>query len=100
MDSVFGGMSQDGTLQQYILVPDDWIVESPPHLTVVEAASFITAGTTAWTAIRGSLDLRLDGVLEPWDGEWTKKRLQGKTVLTMGTGGVSCFAIQVRPHLL
>jgi hypothetical protein len=39
--------------------------------------------------------MRVDGVLEAWKGEWTDKRLEGKTVLTMGTGGVSCFAIQV-----
>ena len=54
-----------------------------------------TAGTTAWSAIRGSLDMRMDGELEEWKGAWTDKRLKGKTVLTLGTGGVSCFAIQV-----
>jgi hypothetical protein len=94
-------MSQDGTLQQYIVVPDEWVVKAPSNLSAVEAASLITAGTTAWSAIRGSLDLRADGVLEPWNGSWTEKRLHGKTVLTMGTGGVSCFAIQVKffvPH--
>jgi len=40
--------------------------------------------------------MKMDGELEEWKGAWTDKRLQGKTVLTMGTGGVSCFAIQVR----
>jgi NADPH:quinone reductase-like Zn-dependent oxidoreductase len=59
--SVFGGMSQDGTLQQYIVVPDEWVVEAPSNLSAVEAASLITAGTTAWSAIRGSMDLRADG---------------------------------------
>jgi NADPH:quinone reductase-like Zn-dependent oxidoreductase len=88
-------MSQDGTLQQYIVVEDEWVVEAPTNLSAVEAASLITAGTTAWSAIRGGLDLRVDGVMEGWKGAWTEKRLKGKTVLTMGTGGVSCFAIQV-----
>jgi NADPH:quinone reductase-like Zn-dependent oxidoreductase len=71
--SVFGGVSQDGTLQQYIVVSDEWVVEAPSNLSAVEAASLITAGTTAWSAIRGSLDLRADGVLGDWHGSWTDK---------------------------
>jgi hypothetical protein len=94
-DTIFGGWSQDGTLQQWIVVDDSWVVEAPSHLSAVESASLVTAGTTAWSAIRNGLDLKLDGTLGPWEGAWTDKRLEGKTVLTMGTGGVSCFAIQV-----
>jgi NADPH:quinone reductase-like Zn-dependent oxidoreductase len=97
-DSVFGGMSKDGTLQEYIVVDDAAIVEMPAGLSAAEGASLVTAGTTAWAAIRGSLDMRMDGELEAWKGSWTDKRLSGKTVLTMGTGGVSCFGIQVRLH--
>lgn len=95
-DSVFGGMSKDGTLQEHIVVDDAAIVEMPAGLSAAEGASLVTAGTTAWAAIRGSLDMRMDGELEAWKGSWTDKRLSGKTVLTMGTGGVSCFGIQVR----
>lgn len=93
---VFGGINQDGTLQQWIVVDDERIVEAPLNLKPTEAATLVTAGTTAWVAIRESLDLRANGELDDWKGSWTQKRLQGKTVLTQGTGGVSCFAIQVR----
>lgn len=94
-DVVFGGTDVDGTLQEWMVINDDWIIEAPNNLNAVESASLVSAGTTAWAAIRGGLDGRLDGSLSEWKGEWTEKRLQGKTVLTMGTGGVSCFAIQV-----
>jgi NADPH:quinone reductase-like Zn-dependent oxidoreductase len=83
-------------MQQWIVVDDEWVVEAPSNLSAVESASLVTAGTTAWSAIRGGLDLKMDGSLGAWEGAWTDKRLEGKTVLTMGTGGVSCFAIQVR----
>ncbi|CAG5158200.1 uncharacterized protein ALTATR162_LOCUS5034 [Alternaria atra] len=98
-DVVFGGTDVDGTLQEWMVVDDDWIIEAPKNLSAVESASLVTAGTTAWAAIRGGLDGRLDGGLEEWKGVWTAKRLQGKTVLTMGTGGVSCFAIQIAAAL-
>jgi NADPH:quinone reductase-like Zn-dependent oxidoreductase len=93
--TIFGGWSKDGTLQEYMVVPDAWVVEMPDGMSAVEGAALITAGTTAWSAIRGGLDMRMDGELGPWKGSWTDRRLEGKTVLTMGTGGVSCFAIQV-----
>jgi NADPH:quinone reductase-like Zn-dependent oxidoreductase len=94
-DKVFGGTDVDGTLQEWMVVDDGWVVEAPKDLSAVQSASLITAGTTAWAAIRGGLDGKLDGSQGEWKDEWTAKRLQGKTVLTMGTGGVSCFAIQV-----
>lgn len=94
--SVLGGTSTDGTLQQYLVVDDERVVPAPANLNAVESASLVTAGTTAWSAIRESLDGELGGGLRAWEGSWTEKRLKGKTVLTMGTGGVSCFGIQVR----
>ncbi|KAF2830074.1 alcohol dehydrogenase superfamily, zinc-containing protein [Ophiobolus disseminans] len=97
--SVFGGMSQDGTLQEYIVVDDSWIIDRPEGMSAVEGAALVTAGTTAWSAIRSGIDMRMDGELEAWKGAWTDKRLDGKTVLTMGTGGVSCFAIQIAAAL-
>jgi NADPH:quinone reductase-like Zn-dependent oxidoreductase len=72
-DTIFGGWNQDGTLQQWIVVDDSWIVEAPSHLNAVESASLVTAGTTAWSAIRNSLDLKLDGTLGPWEGTRTDK---------------------------
>lgn len=81
-----------GVLQQWIVVSDERIIEAPKHLSGPESASLSTAGVTAWLAIREGLDASLSGELSDWqDG----RRLQGKTVLTQGTGGVSCFAIQV-----
>lgn len=78
---------------------DDRAIPAPKGFTGSETAGLLTAGGTAWAAIRGGLDARLDGVIEPYQGSWTDKRLKGKWVLTQGTGGVSCAAIQVRPTL-
>ncbi|KAI4632372.1 uncharacterized protein J4E87_001844 [Alternaria ethzedia] len=97
--TILGGTSQDGTLQEYLVLPDEWIVEQPKNLTAIEAASLTTAGATAWSAIRGQLDGRLDGSVGDWIGGWTDRRLEGKWVLTLGTGGVSCFAIQIASAL-
>jgi NADPH:quinone reductase-like Zn-dependent oxidoreductase len=73
-------------------VPDELVIEAPKHLTGAQSASLPTAGVTAWSAIREGLDASLTGELRDWkDG----RRLEGKTILTQGTGGVSCFAIQV-----
>jgi NADPH:quinone reductase-like Zn-dependent oxidoreductase len=94
-ETILGGTGTDGTLQQWIVVNDEGVVEAPSGLSAVESAAMVTAGTTAWSAIRGGMDLRLDGFMGEWPTSWTEKRLAGKTVLTMGTGGVSCFAIQV-----
>ncbi|KAF1944219.1 hypothetical protein EJ02DRAFT_432542 [Clathrospora elynae] len=97
--TILGGTSQDGTLQEYIVVPDEWVVEQPGSLSAVEAASLVTAGATAWSAIRGGLDGGLDGEVGSWKGGWMEERLRGKTVLVLGTGGVSCFGIQIAAAL-
>ncbi|KAF1998578.1 alcohol dehydrogenase zinc-binding domain-containing protein [Amniculicola lignicola CBS 123094] len=96
LGKIYGGFDNDGTLQSWKVVEDERIIEAPKGLTGGEGASLITAGVPAWSAIRESLDGRLDGTMAPWkDG----KRLEGKTLLTMGTGGVSCFAIQIASAL-
>ncbi|CAO2652700.1 Nn.00g021110.m01.CDS01 [Neocucurbitaria sp. VM-36] len=92
LGTIYGGFDGDGTLQSWKVEDDDRVIEAPKHLTSLESASLVTAGVTAWSAIREGLDGRLDGALASWKGG---KRLEGKTVLTMGTGGVSCFAIQI-----
>jgi NADPH:quinone reductase-like Zn-dependent oxidoreductase len=72
---------------------DERVIEAPKHMTALESATLGAAGVTAWSGIREGLDLSLGGELRDWkDG----KRLEGKTILTQGTGGVSCFTIQVR----
>lgn len=92
---VLGGSGLDGTLQSWIVVDDETVIAAPKGLNSGEVAALLTAGCTAWAAIRGGLDARLDGEIDEWKGPWTEKRLKGKWVLTQGTGGVSCFAIQV-----
>ncbi|KAF1922772.1 putative alcohol dehydrogenase [Didymella exigua CBS 183.55] len=85
-----------GVLQQWIAVDDARLIEAPTHLSSVECASLPTAGVTAWSAIRELLDASLAGELGDWrDGQ----RLQHKTILTQGTGGVSYFAIQIAAAL-
>ncbi|TVY28892.1 Zinc-type alcohol dehydrogenase-like protein [Lachnellula hyalina] len=66
-----------GTLRQYAVVSDEFVVRKPKNLGFEEAAAMVSAGGTAMNAL-------LAGGVGP-----------GKTVLTQGTGGVSCFAILV-----
>lgn len=94
-ETILGGTGTDGTLQEWIVLDDAHVIPAPESLSAVESASLVTAGATAWSAIRAQLDMGLDGELRPWVGSWKEKRLQGKTLLTIGTGGVSCFGIQV-----
>ena len=94
-DQILGSSQEDGTLQGWMVLDDNRIVEAPKSLSSEESCALIGAGVTAWDVIRGSLDAKLDGSVEPWKGGWKQKRLEGKWVLTQGTGGVSCFAIQV-----
>lgn len=68
----------DGTLAEHLVVPAEATVHVPPHLTDEEAACLPCAGVTAWRAL----------VTESGVGE-------GSTVLTLGTGGVSLFAVQI-----
>lgn len=67
----------DGMLTQHALLDEQGIVHVPPHLTDAEAAALPCAGLTAWHA------LVTEGGLKP-----------GETVLALGTGGVSLFALQ------
>jgi NADPH:quinone reductase-like Zn-dependent oxidoreductase len=86
-------MVRIGFLQEWVVIADERVIRAPGHLTAVENSALVTAGVTAWSAIREGLDMVLTGEMREWrDG----KRLEGKTILTQGTGGVSCFAIQVR----
>ena len=76
MRSALGG-AVDGVLSEYRIFPKHALVETPEHLSDVEAAALPCAGVTAWSAV-----VKLGG-LKP-----------GQTVLTQGSGGVSLFAIQ------
>jgi NADPH:quinone reductase-like Zn-dependent oxidoreductase len=72
------GGSLDGMLAEHVVVPAAALVEVPGDLTDAEAATLPVAGLTAWNALTGGRGLR-----------------PGDTVLTLGTGGVSLFAVQL-----
>jgi NADPH:quinone reductase-like Zn-dependent oxidoreductase len=88
--------SSAGMLQNWVVEDDDRIISAPKNLTSSESACLQTAGATAWSAIREGLDSSLNGELGYWKAG---RRLEGKFVLTQGTGGVSCFAIQIAAAL-
>jgi len=72
------GSPLDGTLAEYAVFPEDGLLKFPGHLSFEEAATLPCAGVTAWNAL-------MEGkVVRP-----------GDTVLTLGTGGVSIFALQI-----
>ncbi|MFD7505212.1 NAD(P)-dependent alcohol dehydrogenase [Streptomyces sp. NPDC059850] len=71
-----GGPS-DGVLAQYVLFDQDALVAAPAHLDFAEAATLPCAAVTAWHTVVTS------GGVAP-----------GQTVLTMGSGGVSLFALR------
>ncbi len=71
------GGSLDGMLTEYALLEEDALVPIPAHLSYEEAAAYPCAGVTAWHALT-------------WDGA----PLPGSSVLVLGSGGVSLFALQ------
>lgn len=72
----------DGTLTELMRVHEDSVVKVPSALSDVEAACLPCAGVTAWNAVVSQ------GQLQP-----------GQTLLTLGTGGVSIFALQIAKAL-
>jgi NADPH:quinone reductase-like Zn-dependent oxidoreductase len=75
-DSALGG-STNGMLAEQSVLSADGVVAIPPHLSFEEAATLPCAAVTAWHA------LVTDG-----------KVAAGQTVVLLGTGGVSVFALQ------
>jgi NADPH:quinone reductase-like Zn-dependent oxidoreductase len=75
------GGSLDGMLAEHVVLPATALVEIPDDLadlTDAEAATLPVAGLTAWNALTGGRGIR-----------------RGDTVLILGTGGVSLFAVQL-----
>jgi NADPH:quinone reductase-like Zn-dependent oxidoreductase len=95
LTKIYGAGTEDGVLQGWKVEDDVRVVEVTGHLNSVQWACLLGAGATAWRAICEGMDARLDGALGKWEGRFNAKRLEGKTILTQGTGGISCFAIQV-----
>jgi NADPH:quinone reductase-like Zn-dependent oxidoreductase len=81
MDPAFGatalGGAIDGVLAEYRVFDQHGLVHLPPHLSFAEGATLPCAAVTAWNALYG-----------------LKPLLPGQTVLVLGTGGVSIFALQ------
>jgi NADPH:quinone reductase-like Zn-dependent oxidoreductase len=73
------GGSLDGTLRSYGVFSEDGLVPMPSSLTIREASALPCAAVTAWNVLYG-----LPG----------RAPKPGDTVLTLGSGGVSLFAIQ------
>lgn len=76
------GGSLDGMLTEYAVLPERSLVQLPEHLSFEEGATFPCVGVTAWNALTGGRGVR-----------------EGDTVLTLGTGGVSLFALQFAKSL-
>ena len=71
------GVKTQGSLAEYVVVPADAVIATPSHLSDVQAATLPIAATTAWSALTIG-DIRA-----------------GDTVLLLGTGGVSIYALQL-----
>lgn len=76
--AIGAGYDWNGVLREYSAFSQDSIVGVPEHLTYEEASTLPCAALTAWNALIESGRLRA-----------------GETVLTLGSGGVSVFAIQI-----
>ena len=71
------GCELDGTMADFMVLPDQGVAPAPAPFSDTEAASLPTAAVTAWRAIV------TEGGVKP-----------GQVVLVQGTGGVSLFALQ------
>ncbi|MEG6508108.1 NAD(P)-dependent alcohol dehydrogenase [Methyloligella sp. 2.7D] len=72
------GDGTDGYAREAVVTPWSWFTHAPKGWSHEEAATITTAGLTAWRA------LVVDGGLKA-----------GDTVLLLGTGGVSIYALQI-----
>jgi NADPH:quinone reductase-like Zn-dependent oxidoreductase len=71
------GGAVDGMLADQVILNEEGLVHIPSHLSFEEASTLPCAAVTAWNALNASGQIK-----------------SGETVLTMGTGGVSLFALQ------
>lgn len=77
MAGALGGGGNDGVLAETVVLPASAVLPAPAHLSDAEAATLPCAALTAWHALveKGAV-------------------MAGETVLVLGTGGVSIFALQ------
>lgn len=71
------GYDQDGWLTEFKVVSREAVVALPDGLSYAEGATLPCAAVTAWNAISGAAPIRV-----------------GQSILTLGSGGVSVFALQ------
>lgn len=75
--SLGAGAQWDGVLREFGVFGEESVVAIPEHLSYEQAATLPCAALTAWNAVVVSGRLKA-----------------GDTILTLGTGGVSVFALQ------
>jgi len=74
------GIATDGTLGESVLLAESGVVAIPASIGFEAAASLPCAGLSAWNSLMG--------------GPTRRAVSPGSTILTLGTGGVSLFAVQ------
>ncbi|MDL9948144.1 NAD(P)-dependent alcohol dehydrogenase [Gordonia sp. ABSL11-1] len=72
------GAGRDGLLAEWLVCEEHELVRPPAHLSACEAATLPCSAVTAWSALTGHRPV-----------------LPGQTILTLGTGGVSLFVVQL-----
>jgi NADPH:quinone reductase-like Zn-dependent oxidoreductase len=72
------GDGVDGYAREFVVRPAHWFTRAPQGYSHAEAATLTTAGLTAWRALVSDAALKA-----------------GDSVLVLGTGGVSIFALQI-----
>lgn len=77
MNSALGG-ALDGVLAEEVILDEAGYIEIPDHMSFEQAATLPCAALTAWNALMGVGQIGKDS-----------------TVLLLGTGGVSIFALQM-----
>ena len=78
VDLGLGALDNDGVLAEYVVLSADRITRAPGNLDFAEAATLPVAGLTAWHAV---------AVDHPVSA--------GQKVMTIGSGGVSLFVLQL-----
>lgn len=77
MSTLDFGVNADGFLAEQVIVPAQGLVRVPDSMSFEQAATFPNAGLTAWHAVVEGAQVK-----------------PGETLVTLGTGGVSVFALQ------
>ncbi len=73
-----GSPGENGVLAEYVVLDANRVTRMPQSLDFVHASTLVCAGLTAWTALTEEHPVTA-----------------GQKILTLGTGGVSLFALQL-----